>query len=154
MLRGTNGEFVPLAEELKFAEAYLEIEKARFGDEIDVQERIDDGVRGALLPSLILQPLVENAVKHGISRKIGGGSIIIEAARENGDLRLTVRDTGVGIQSSDNIFEKGVGLRNVRDRLTKLYGAGYAPSIAPRDGGGTDVTLRIPLSMRPAPLTS
>jgi signal transduction histidine kinase len=152
MLRGSSGEFVPLAEELKFVEAYLEIEKARFGDEIDVQERVDDNVRHVLLPSLILQPLVENAVKHGISRKVGGGSIIIEAGRDNGDLRLSVRDTGLGIRSTENVFDKGVGLRNVRDRLTKLYGPAYEPSIATQDGVGTTVTLRVPLGARPIPV--
>lgn len=154
MLRGTSGEFVPLAEELKFVEAYLEIEKARFGDEIEIQERIDDSVRGVLLPSLILQPLVENAVKHGISRKIGGGSIFIGARRDNGDLRLSVRDTGAGIQSTDNVFDKGVGLHNVRERLTKLYGPAYAPSIASQEGVGTTVTVRIPLSARAPAVTS
>jgi LytS/YehU family sensor histidine kinase len=146
MLRGSNAEFVPLADELKFAEAYLEIEKARYGDRIEVSERIDDGVRNALLPGLILQPLVENAVKHGISRKIGGGRVIIEAGRDNGDLRLSVRDTGVGIQTRENVFDLGVGLRNVRDRLVKLYGPSYAPSIDAQDGVGTTVTVRIPLA--------
>jgi signal transduction histidine kinase len=146
MLRGSSGEFVPLADELRFAEAYLEIEKARFGDEINIQERVDEGVRNVLLPSLILQPLVENAVKHGISRKIGGGSIIIEAGRDNGDLRLSVRDTGLGMRSIENVFDKGVGLRNVRDRLTKLYGPAYTPLISTEDGAGTTVTLRVPLS--------
>lgn len=154
MLRGTNAEFVPLSDELKFVEAYLDIEKARFGDQIDVQQHIDDTVRGALLPGLILQPLVENAVRHGISRKVGGGSIIIEAGRDNGDLRLSVRDTGVGIQSSGDIFEKGVGLRNVRDRLTKLYGAAYSPSIETQNGSGTTVTVRVPLATETLPLAS
>lgn len=146
MLRGSNAEFVPLADELKFVEAYLEIEKARFGDRIEVSEHIDDSVRSTLMPGLILQPLVENAVKHGISRKIGGGSVVIEAGRDNGDLRLSVRDTGLGIQTRENVFDKGVGLRNVRDRLTKLYGPDYAPSIDTQDGIGTTVTVRIPLS--------
>jgi two-component sensor histidine kinase len=146
MLRGSNAEFVPLADELKFAEAYLAIEKARFGDDMEVEERIDEGVRSALLPGLILQPLVENAVKHGISRKIGGGAIVIQAGRENGDLCLQVRDTGVGIRNRDNIFEQGVGLRNVRDRLIKLYGPEYAPSIESSDGAGTTVTVRVPLA--------
>jgi len=153
MLRGPNAEFVPLADELKVVEAYLEIEKARFGDQIEVSEQVDDGVRNVLLPGLILQPLVENAVKHGISRKIGGGAVMIEAARDNGDLRLTVRDTGVGIQTRDNIFDKGVGLRNVRDRLVKLYGPSYAPSIETRDGVGTTVTVRIPLK-RTTPISA
>jgi two-component sensor histidine kinase len=146
MLRGSNQEFVPLADELRFVEAYLEIEKARFGDAMQVEEQIDDSVRATLLPGLILQPLVENAVKHGISRKVGGGSIRIEAGRDNGDLRLRVRDTGVGIRNCENIFDQGVGLRNLRDRLIKLYGPAYAPSIDTIAGTGTTVTVRIPLT--------
>jgi sensor histidine kinase YesM len=95
---------------------------------------------------LILQPLVENAVKHGISPKIGGGRVTIEARVFEGDLCLAVRDTGVGLRDDRSIFEHGVGLRNVRDRLLRLYGAGYAPQVVSRPGDGTTVTLRIPLA--------
>jgi two-component system LytT family sensor kinase len=146
MLRQTQGEFVPLAEELQVSEAYLDIERARFGDDLVVQEDIDERARSLLLPGLILQPLVENAVKHGISRKIGGGSVLIRAALEDGSLRLTVRDTGVGIRAGEAIFERGVGLRNVRDRLVRLYGPTYAPEITGAVGEGTTVSLRIPVA--------
>lgn len=146
MLRSSNAEFVPLSDELEVAEAYLAIEKARFGDRLQIEERIDDGVRCALLPGLILQPLVENAVKHGISRKVGGGSIVIEAKQDNGDLCLRVRDTGMGIRDRESIFERGVGLRSVRDRLVKLYGPRYAPTIDAGSGAGTTVTVRVPLA--------
>ena len=146
MLTRTQHEFVPLATELEVAEAYLDIERARFGDDLVVTEEIEEPARSVLLPGLILQPLVENAVKHGISRKIGGGSVLIGAALENGDLRLTVRDTGAGMRTRDAIFERGVGLRNVRDRLVKLYGPEYAPAISTAAGEGTTVTLRIPVA--------
>lgn len=147
LLKRTQAEFVPLAEELEIAIAYLEIERARFGDDLVVSEDIDEHARALLLPGLILQPLVENAVQHGISKKIGGGSVVIRAAVENGTLQLTVHDTGVGIRAADSLFERGVGLRNVRDRLVKLYGPEYAPAISSANGEGTTVTLRIPVAV-------
>jgi sensor histidine kinase YesM len=146
LLQSAHADFVPLSEELSVAESYLEIERARFGDALMVEERIDVRARELLLPSLILQPLVENAVKHGISPKVGGGRVTIEADVYDGDLRLAVRDTGVGVRDERSIFEGGVGLRNVRDRLLRLYGADYAPQVVSRPGDGTTVTLRIPLA--------
>jgi signal transduction histidine kinase len=145
MLRRTQTEFVPLADELKVAEAYLDIERARFGDELEVREEIDERARAVMLPGLILQPLVENAVRHGISPKIGGGAVHIGAAVEEGTLRLTVRDTGIGIGAGQRIFERGVGLRNVRERLVKLYGPEAAPAVSTAPGEGTTVTICIPL---------
>lgn len=146
LLQRAHADFVPLSEELSVAESYLEIERARFGDALTVEEKIDVRARHLLLPSLILQPLVENAVKHGISPKVGGGRVTIEASVFDGDLRLAVRDTGVGVRDQRNMFEDGVGLRNVRDRLLRLYGADYAPQVVSRPGDGTTVTLRIPLA--------
>jgi len=146
LLHRAHADFVPLAEELSVAESYLEIERARFGEALTVEERIDTRARGLLLPSLILQPLVENAVKHGISPKVGGGRVTIEADVSDGDLCLAVKDTGVGVRDEQSIFEHGVGLRNVRDRLLRLYGAEYAPKVSSRPGDGTTVTLRIPVA--------
>jgi signal transduction histidine kinase len=146
MLSRAHLEFVPLAEELKVAEAYLEIERARFSDDLTVEKKIDERAKQVPLPGLILQPLVENAVKHGISRKIGGGRVTIEASLANGDLQLAVKDTGVGVASGRPIFERGVGLRNVRDRLVRLYGKEYAPVVTSREGEGTTVMLRIPVT--------
>lgn len=146
ILKRTQAEFVPLAEELEVAEAYLEIERARFGEDLVVTEEIDERARSLLLPGLILQPLVENAVQHGISKKIGGGAVMIRAAVDDGLLCLTVRDTGVGIDAGDSMFDRGIGLRNVRDRLVKLYGPDYAPTIGSVNGEGTTVTLRIPVA--------
>ncbi|HSP97570.1 MAG TPA: histidine kinase, partial [Candidatus Dormibacteraeota bacterium] len=147
LLHRAHTDFVPLAEELSVAESYLEIERARFGDALHVEEHIDARARDLLLPSLILQPLVENAVKHGISPKVGGGRVTIEARIAGGDLRLAVRDTGVGFGLGDQraMFEHGVGLRNVRERLLRLYGADYAPQVVSQPGAGTTVTLRIPV---------
>ena len=99
LLSRTQAEFVPLADELKVAEAYLDIERARFGEDLIVKEEIDERARAVLMPGLMLQPLVENAVRHGISRKIGGGAVLIRAAIDDGNLQLTVSDTGVGIRA-------------------------------------------------------
>jgi signal transduction histidine kinase len=147
LLHRAQADFVSLSDELSFAEAYLEIERARFGENLVVEECIDERTRPLLLPSLILQPLVENAVKHGISPKLGGGRVTIEAILENGDLRLAVRDTGVGVKSQGSLFEAGVGLRNVRERLLRLYGSEYAPHVSSQPGEGTTVTLRIPVAL-------
>ncbi|HVM95439.1 MAG TPA: histidine kinase [Candidatus Acidoferrales bacterium] len=149
MLTRSQAEFVRVSDELEFAEAYLDIERARFGDELVVNSEIDEQARGMMMPGLLLQPLIENAVKHGISAKIGGGEVLIRAAVQDGDLCLTVRDSGVGIQAQDSVFERGVGLRNVRDRLVRLYGPSYAPTIDSTDGNGTTVSLRIPAPSMP-----
>ena len=146
MLTRAHTQFVSLADELSVVEAYLEIERARFGDDLVVEEHVDHQARHVLLPGLILQPLVENAVKHGISRKIGGGRVTIEAHLQDGDLRLAVRDTGVGVTGGADPFEAGIGLRNVRDRLLSLYGSEYSPEIVSRPGIGTTVSLRIPVA--------
>ena len=147
MLRSGQSELVPLEEELRIAEAYLEIERARFGEDLTVEQRVEARARQVLLPELILQPLVENAVKHGISRKVGGGRLLIEAVLDNGDLRLTIDDTGEGVQNCDAMFTSGLGLKNVRDRLLRLYGPAYAPVVHSTPGQGTTVTLRIPLPL-------
>lgn len=145
ILGRTQAEFVSLDDELQVAEAYLEIEKARFGDDLNIEEVVEDGARDVRLPGLILQPLVENAVRHGISRKIGGGTVRIQADIEAGHLRLVVRDTGSGMHEVATAFERGVGLRNVHDRLVNLYGPEYVPLLESRPGEGTAVTLRIPV---------
>jgi signal transduction histidine kinase len=144
LLQRAHADFVPLNDELRVAEAYLEIEHARFGDSLIVEEKIDAPARGVLLPSLILQPLVENAVKHGISPKVGGGRITIEAHLEDGHLHLEVTDTGVGVRQQATMFDRGVGLSNVRDRLLHLYGTDYLPEVRSSPDRGTTVSLRIP----------
>ena len=147
LLHRAHSDFAPLADELAVVEAYLEIERARFGDNLEVEARIDERARALLLPSLILQPLVENAVKHGISRKLGGGRVTIEARLDDSDLRLAVSDTGVGVSGHGSVFERGVGLRNVRDRLIHLYGDDYAPQVRSDPRSGTTVSLRIPVAL-------
>jgi signal transduction histidine kinase len=140
-------EFVPLGEELQMAQAYLDIERARFGDRLKVETDIDPQSLPHMIPNLILQPLVENAIKHGLSRKMGAGTVRIQAGVEDGLLLLTVGDDGLGMAAPAlaQVYEHGVGLRNLRDRLERLYGASYLPEIESVPGTGTRVRLRLPV---------
>ena len=150
LLRRAEQEFVPLAEELNMAEAYLEIERARFGDRIQVRTHVDPRSLKQLIPNLILQPLVENAVKHGLSRKLGPGTIQIDVRMDGATLALSVGDDGLGMTDAalGCVYERGVGLRNLRARLERLYGPSHLPEITSAPGGGTRVSLRLPV--RPA----
>ncbi len=147
VLRRSAQEFVPLAEELEMAAAYLEIERARFGERLRVETRVDPQSLQQAIPNLTLQPLVENAVKHGLSLKMGTGTVRIEAEVRNGVLTLTVGDDGLGMPGPalERVYERGVGLRNLRDRLARLYGVGHVPEITSAPGSGTRVRLRLPI---------
>ncbi len=145
LLQTDNRSFVTLQDELEIADAYLDIERARFGDLLSVDFVVDDGALHRTVPTLILQPLIENAVRHGVSQKVGGGTVSIEAALDGNDLRVVVRDTGVGMPAGvDAALSAGVGLRNVYDRLVHLYGAQYAPLIHSHPGQGTSIVVRVP----------
>ncbi|HYX42287.1 MAG TPA: histidine kinase, partial [Pyrinomonadaceae bacterium] len=124
-------EEVPLKEELEFLEKYLEIEQTRFHDRLSVHLEIDPASLDALLPNLLLQPLVENAIRHGISARPGAGQIEICARRENGTLQLAVRDNGTGLPADwETCGQLGVGLANTRARLAQLYGARHTFTLA------------------------
>jgi LytS/YehU family sensor histidine kinase len=146
ILRRAAQEFVPLADELQMAQAYLDIERARFGDRLRVETAVDARSLQHLIPNLVLQPLVENAVKHGLSRKLGPGHVRIAASVTDGTLTLTVADDGLGMTDATlaAVYERGVGLRNLRDRLVRLYGAAHLPEISSAPGAGTAVRLRLP----------
>lgn len=134
---------VALEEELRVLEAYLEIEQVRFADRLRVEWRIDPSVMRASVPHLILQPLIENAIRHGITPRLTPGMVVIAAERRNGSLHLTVRDDGVGIRKTmaDNA---GVGLTNTRNRLRQLYGDRQAMEVTSPDDGGWRVEIRVP----------
>ena len=150
VLRYGEKDFVPLAEELEMARAYLDIERARFGDRLRVETHVDPPSLQHLIPNLILQPLVENAVRHGLSRKRGGGTVRIDASLADGCLELSVGDDGLGMPDTalERVYEHGIGLRNLRDRLARLYGPAHLPEITSAPGSGTRVRLRLPV--RPA----
>jgi two-component system LytT family sensor kinase len=146
MLRATlaleGAQEVPLADELAFLERYLEIEQVRFGDRLTVDVRVDPAVRDARVPTLILQPLVENSIRHGIANRRGAGVVEVSASRENGSLRLAVRDNGTGL---DGDAGEGVGLANTRARLEVLYGGAHRFELRPRPEGGVEAAITIPL---------
>jgi two-component system, LytTR family, sensor kinase len=130
-----------LADELRFLEKYFAIEQVRFSDRLRVYWSIDSRAREGLVPSFLLQPLAENAIKHGIAKRGDAGRIDISARLIQDQLELSVRDDGVGIGSS---YADGVGLSNTRERLRTLYGDDATMSIRAAPGGGTDAILRIP----------
>src|ERR671939_1020555 len=123
-LDGAEEQEVPLEQEVAFLERYLEIMQIRFQGRLVVDTRVDHDVADALVPNLILQPLVENAVKPGESKVDGGGRIEIRARRDGDRVVLSVRDNGPGLDGGEAPppDEEGVGLRNTRERLAQLYG--------------------------------
>ena len=136
---------VTLAQELAFLEAYLGIERARFEDRLTVEVQADEAVLGACMPVFLLQPLVENAIKHGIVRRTAHGRVDVEAWREGDMLRLRVRDDGVGLPSGWRLDRNaGVGLRNAEERLQRLYPGAHRLHVAPRPSGGVIVEVTIP----------
>lgn len=142
----TGGEQeVPLQQELDFLEKYLEIEQTRFHDRLRVRMKIDPQSLDASVPNMILQPLVENAIRHGIAPLACGGEIEILAARENGSLRLRVSDDGRGLPNGNvNAIKEGVGLSNTRARLKHLYGAAHQIELQSAPDHGLTLTMMIP----------
>lgn len=134
----------PLHEELAFIERYVGIQRVRFGDRLQVGFDIEDRVGDALVPSLILQPLVENAIEHGIATRRRGGRLELSAVARGNTLELRVADDGPGLADGDLPVER-VGLRNTRDRLMHLYGAGGRLELRNRPDGGLCATVILPL---------
>ncbi len=122
-LKATQSELVLLSDELEFVQKYLDLEKARFEDRLKVIIDVPEDVRDAMVPPMILQPLVENSVKHGISSLIDGGEILIRINRNGPNIQFEVADTGVGVKDKTKLFDIGVGLTNTKLRLQKMYGS-------------------------------
>ena len=141
---------VPLAEELDFLDRYLRIERTRFRDRLQVDLDVDSGARTALVPTLLLQPLVENALKHGIAPRADGGYVHIEARRVEGPagdtLLFRVTDDGPGFPAADTRRE-GVGLRTTRERLATRFGDAAVLRLENRPEGGAVVEVQIPFSV-------
>jgi two-component sensor histidine kinase len=140
---------VPLRAELALLTRYVEIMQVRFQGRLAVETHVDDRALDALVPSMILQPLVENAIKHGVERATGTGEIRIEAECCGDELVLRVRDNGPGLSDSvERTGRVGVGLRNTVARLEQLYGPGERFSMSPGVDGGTVAELRLPFHLR------
>ncbi|HEU0076173.1 MAG TPA: histidine kinase, partial [Longimicrobiaceae bacterium] len=136
---------VALEQELRVLELYTGIERVRFGDRLGVEVRVDPAAGGALVPHLLLQPLVENAIRHGISCRRGPGRVEVEVAPGDGGLRIVVRDDGAGYTEGRPGSGGGIGLANTRARLAALYGASHRFDIGRAEGGGTRVAITLPL---------
>jgi two-component sensor histidine kinase len=142
-LSNTNAHEVSLREELEFLGHYLEIEQTRFQDRLTVRIQVDDDAYDAQVPNLILQPLVENAIRHAVAPRATKSTIEIRAVRQNGFVELLVCDDGPGLVDNAEA-PKGIGLTNTRARLHQLYGSAGSFQLLPADGGGLEVRVRIP----------
>ena len=142
-LENTGTQEVPLKQELDFLERYLEIERTRFGDRLTVRMYIDPDTLEAQVPNLVLQPLVENAIRHGIEPHSRPGIIELRAQRKNGMLELQVQDNGAGLAGGQPI-EEGIGLSNTRARLQQLYGSAHQFQLSNLTSGGLVVSITIP----------
>lgn len=136
---------IPLREELEFVKSYLAIEQVRFMDRLNIKYEIDEKSQDALVPSLILQPLVENAIKHGFSNKIDAGTITVVTQRIDDKIRFSVRDDGRGSNIPiDELMQKGIGLKNAKQRLDLIYKNSYNFNIISGVGSGFEIAITIP----------
>lgn len=157
VLSGSMEHEVPLDRELELLERYLRIQRVRFQDKLNVEFDISDDARHAMVPSLLLQPLLENAIRHGIGPRASPGRIWVSAHRAGDMLAMQVVDDGVGANarpSRERSRGTGLGLANTATRLIHLYADAHQFEAGPRDGGGFAVKLLIPFRLRTAPETS
>ena len=152
----SHQHFVTLREELESIDEYLDIEVARFGPKLQVRKEINPGTIDVIVPSMILQPLVENSIKHGLARKVGPGTIVIRSRRENGRAVIEVEDDGMGflLEQLDAPMLSGIGLANVRERLRVIYGATYQLTLTSQPGRGTTARIEVPELLRTEPITA
>jgi LytS/YehU family sensor histidine kinase len=145
-LTHANRPVVTLGEELTFLDDYLAIESARFEGRITVSVKADDDLLNAMVPSFLFQPLVENAIRHGVAPRVSGGRVEVTATRQAATLTLRVRDDGVGLPAGWT-FDRdvGVGLRNVASRLEHLYGRADLLRVVSNSAGGADVQIDLPI---------
>jgi len=138
--------FSALRDELSFIQDYLSIEMVRFGDKLRFETDVESETLDLLVPSMLLQPLVENSIKHGLSGKVEGGTIRVRTRRADSKLRLWVEDDGVGIPETRlaTLFEQGIGVSNVNERLKVLFGTGYRMWIESQPGRGTQIEIEMP----------
>jgi two-component system, LytTR family, sensor kinase len=145
LMRSTD-HFVTLREELESIDEYLDIEAVRFGPQLSVEKHISPDTLDVIVPSMILQPLVENSIKHGLSRKVGGGRITITTSLHLGHTIIEVHDDGLGMTEErlEQAFGGGIGLSNVNERLRTIYGANYQLKLTSVPGKGTRASVEIP----------
>ena len=142
-LDSTGVQEVPLWQELEFLDGYLEIQRTRFGERLSVRREVDEATLDALVPNLVLQPLVENALQHGIAPHVRPGVLVLRAARREGQLELEVRDNGDGLPDGPRPRE-GVGVANTRARLQELYGSAQSLELINAPEGGLLARVTLP----------
>ena len=147
LLRKTDN-LSPLREEVSFIDDYLAIEMVRFGDKLRFQKEIDERTLDLLVPSMILQPIIENSIKHGLSNKVEGGAVRLRAWLSDARLYISIEDDGLGMQQEKlaNLFagEGGIGVTNVNERLRVLFGRRYRMTVDSKPGEGTKTLIEIP----------
>jgi len=145
LMRSTD-HFVTLREELASIDEYLDIEVIRFGPQLTVEKHIAPQTLDVIVPSMLLQPLVENSIKHGLARKVGGGRITITTRVNDGHTIIEVHDDGLGMTEErlEHALEDGIGLSNVNERLRTIYGAGCQLKLKSIPGEGTWASVEIP----------
>lgn len=144
VLNDSDRQNVPLGEELEFTQKYLDIQKARFSDRLQFHVDVPAELLPAQVPSLILQPMVENAVKHGIAQRVQGGEIRIAASRTDGRLTLRVYNDGPALPAGWEQSPSGIGILNVRTRLRNLYGDACEMSMRNQRPGGVEASISLP----------
>jgi len=140
----SDRQLVPLAEEMEFVERYLEIQKVRFAERLQLSVEVPGDLLPAQVPSLLLQPIVENAIKHGIAKRAQGGAIRISAARNNGTLTIKVYNDGPGMPAGWETEQSGVGIANVRTRMQGLYGPTFGLDVRNEATSGVEVSVSVP----------
>jgi two-component system LytT family sensor kinase len=145
---GKRGDEITLGEEIVGIEPYLDIQRIRFADWLTIDYRVDDAATDCLVPRFVLQPLIENAIRHGLSGRRSAGTIEISASVTNGSLIVRVADNGVGLDASTKSSGRGIGLTNVRNRLRILYGDDDRLSLTSNEAGGAVAELRVPARRR------
>jgi LytS/YehU family sensor histidine kinase len=151
-LDNAGHQVVPLRQEIDFLRVYLQIEQVRFQDRLQIVWDVAPDTLDAAVPTLMWQPVLENAIRHGVTPLAGRGRILIVSRREGDELVLEIRDNGAGLPAA-GVPREGVGLRNIRERVEQLYGSRAAFRLAPALGGGTSATLRIPFTPCEGPQT-
>ena len=152
----SHQQFVTLREELESIDEYLDIEVVRFGPNLRVKKEIGADTLDVLVPSMILQPLVENSIKHGLARKVGPGSITIRSSRHAGRAIIEVEDDGMGfmLDRLEEPMSSGIGLANVRERLAVVYGTAYQLTLDSEPGRGTSARIEVPELIAPEQITA
>ena len=147
LLRDSRRQQVPLREELELLEKYMAIQKVRFSDRLHIEQNVPQNLLLAQVPTLLLQPIVENSLKHGIAKRAEGGRVRIAAARENGNLTLRIYNDGPKLSPDWKTTSSGVGLSNLQSRLQGLYGTRFEFELEDAASGGVEAKVSIPYAL-------